>query len=325
MGSFQPTTIFAGHEAIRRAEARIRPWVRETPIERAVGLQGEGGSVWLKFEHHQITGSFKVRGALNKILSLSEGEIARGVVTCSAGNHALGVAHAAELFGVSASVFVPRNVDPYRRSVLERCPIIFHMQGADLGECERLAQEEARVSGRLYLSAYDDPDVVAGQGTIGVELLRQLPELDVIFVAVGGGGLLAGLAAYAKAVKPSIQVIGVSPVNSAGMFDELSGTPHEYRSFLDTVADSAAGPIAKDSVTIGLCRALLDEWVLVDEAEIMAAMKFLFFEHRQVVEGAGALTTAAFLKEYKRFEGKNCALVVCGANIAMGRFCEVIG
>jgi threonine dehydratase len=324
MASLPKTTIFSGHEAIRRAEARIRPWIRETPIERALGLQGEGGSVWLKYEHHQITGSFKVRGALNKILSLSENEVARGLVTCSAGNHALGVAHAAELFGVSATVFVPRNVDPYRRSVLERCPIIFHMHGADFGECERRAQEEARSSQKVFLSAYDDPEVVAGQGTVGVELLRQLPDLDAIFLAVGGGGLLSGVAAYAKAVKPTIEIIGVSPVNSAGMFDELSGTPQEYQSFLETLADSTAGPVDKRSITIGLCRALLDEWILVDEAEIVGAMKYLFYEHRQVVEGSGALTTAAFLKEYKRFEGRNCALVVCGSNVAMSRFCEIL-
>jgi threonine dehydratase len=314
------TQIFTGHEMIRHAEARIRHYVRETALEHAPDLETGDGTVWLKCEHQQVTGSFKVRGALNCVAQLSDEERARGVIACSAGNHGLGVAYAAHVYGMNATIFLPESVDASRRRELERFPVELRLVGREYGETERAALACAEESGRPFISPYNNPNVVAGQGTVAVELLRQLPEVEQLFIAVGGGGLLSGVASYAKALKPDIKIVAVSPSNSAAMFDELSGTPDEYRTFLPTLSDSTAGPIEGGSITIDLCRALIDHWILVEEEEIVGAMRYLFFEHRLVVEGAGALAVAAYLKEQQRFGDLHTALIVCGGTIDMQRF-----
>lgn len=314
------TKIFAGHEMIRHAEARIRHYVRETALEHAPDLETGEGTVWLKCEHQQVTGSFKVRGALNCIAQLSDEERARGVIACSAGNHGIGVAYAAQVYGLDATIFLPETVDPSRKRELERFSVELRLVGKEYGETECAALAWAEESGRPFVSPYNNPHVIAGQGTVAIELLRQLPEVEQLFLAVGGGGLLSGIASYARALKPDIKIVAVSPSNSAAMFDELSGTPEEYRAFLSTLSDSTAGPIESSSMTIDLCRALIDQWVLVEEEEIVAAMRYLFFEHRLVVEGAGALAVAAYLKEQERFRDLHTALVLCGGTIDMHRF-----
>jgi threonine dehydratase len=211
-------------------------------------------------------------------------------------------------------------VDPSRKRDLERFPVELRIVGKEYGEAERAALACAAESGRPFVSPYNNPHVVAGQGTVAIELLRQLPEVEQLFIAVGGGGLLSGVASYAKALKPDIKIVAVSPSNSAAMFDEISGTPEDYRAFLPTLSDSTAGSIESGAITIDLCRALIDQWVLVEEEEIVAAMRYLFFEHRLVVEGAGALAVAAYLKEQERFRDLHTALVICGGTIDMQRF-----
>jgi threonine dehydratase len=318
------TQIFTGHEMIRHAEARIRHYVRETALEHAPDLETGEGTVWLKCEHHQVTGSFKVRGALNCVAQLSDEERARGIIACSAGNHGLGVAYAAQVYGVDATIFLPKTVESSCKRELERFPVELRLVGKDYGETERAALMYAEENRRPFVSPYNNPHVIAGQGTLAIELLRQLPEVEQLFIAVGGGGLLSGVASYAKALKPDIKIIAVSPSNSAAMFDELSGTPEEYRAFLSTLSDSTAGPVESGSITIDLCRALIDQWVLVEEEEIVAAMRYLFFEHRLVVEGAGALAVAAYLKEQERFRDLHTALVLCGGTIDMRRFQKLV-
>jgi len=309
---------------VRRAEALIRPYIRETALERAYDLEAGEGTVWLKLENQQITGSFKARGSLHKMLTIPDDIRAAGIVTASAGNHALGVAHAAALLNVNSTIFLPENVDQSRRETLGRYPLELRLFGNDCGQTEAYARDVATKTGRTYISPYDDPDVIAGQGTVAMEILRQLPEVDVLFIAVGGGGLLSGMAAYAKAIKPSITIVATSPCNSPAMFDLLAATPREFCAVNDTLADSVGGTIDERSMTIDLCRALIDQWILVEEEEIHAAMKFLFFEHRQVVEGSGALAVAAYLKERSRYLDKNVALLVCGGNIEMKRYCSTV-
>ncbi len=318
------TQIFTGHEMTRHAEARIRDYVRETALEHAPDLETGEGTVWLKCEHQQVTGSFKVRGALNCIAQLSDEERARGIIACSAGNHGLGVAYAAQVYGVNATIFLPESVDSSRKRELERFPVTLRLVGEDYGQTESAALAHAAESGRPFVSPYNNPHIIAGQGTVAIELLRQLPEVEQLFIAVGGGGLLSGVASYAKALKPDIRIVAVSPSNSAAMFDELSGTPDEYRAFLPTLSDSTAGSIESGSITIDLCRALIDQWILVEEEEIVAAMRYLFFEHRLVVEGAGALAVAAYLKEQERFRDLHTALVICGGSIDMRRFLTLV-
>jgi threonine dehydratase len=318
------TRIFSGHEMVRQADARIRPYVRETGVEPAFELETGEGRVWLKLENQQVTGSFKVRGALNRMQTLTDQERTNGVITASAGNHGLGVAYSADRFNVPATIFVPKTVDSARKKALERYPVELRLVGDDYGQTEEYALGVAEKTGRLFVSPYNDADVIAGQGTIGIELLKQIPDLDAVFVAVGGGGLISGIGAYIKGVKPEVEVVAVSPSHSPAMFDVLSGTPEEFTAILDTLADSTAGPVEKGSMTIDLCRAVIDHWILVEEDEIVAAMKYLFMEHRLVVEGSGALVVAGYMKEQDVFKDKNCALVVCGGNIDAERFCDVV-
>jgi threonine dehydratase len=255
---------------------------------------------------------------------LSDADRVNGVVTCSAGNHGLGIAYAAQVFGVGATVFVPRTVDASRVKELERFPIELKIAGTEYGDSEQLAMQFAEREGRRFISAYNDPHVIAGQGTVALEMLRQFPELQVLFVAVGGGGLLSGIGSYAKAINPDLKIVGVSPSNSAAMFDALSGTPEEYQAFIPTLSDSTAGPIEAGAMTIDLCRALIDQWILVEEEEIVGAMRYLFYEQRLVVEGAGALAVAGYLKEQERFQDLHCGLLLCGGNIEMRRFCSLV-
>jgi threonine dehydratase len=318
------TTIFSGHDGVLQAHGIIKHHIRETSVERAQSLESGAGEVWLKLECQQITGSFKVRGALHRVSALSDDERTRGIVACSAGNHGLGVAHAAELSAIPATIFVPRTVDPARKEMLERSSASVHIIGDSYEDCEKKARQVATELSKTFISPYNDPWVIAGQGTLGIELLRQIPHLEVVLLGVGGGGLAAGVAGYLKAAKPSIKIVGVSPANSAGMYDLVTGISPDFAAHMETLSDSTAGAVEAGSITIDMCRALIDQWILVDEADIKAAMRYLFYEHRLVVEGAGALALAGFLKERTRIQPYATALVVCGGNIDPKRFLRVV-
>ena len=324
--SLAQTHIFVGHDLIRQAEGRIRPSIRETGVERATLLEGGEGAVWLKLELQQVTGSFKVRGALNAMMQLCESvsHAPHRVVASSAGNHALGIAYASQACGVAATLFVPDSIDPVRKRGLEQFPVELRIVRGEYGDAEAAALAAAQAPTVRFISPYNDPLVIAGQGTIAAELLRQIPDLDAIIVAVGGGGLLAGIGSYARAINPDIEIIGVSPARSPVMCDRVTGRLAPPMGHAQTLSDSTAGDIQKDAITIDLCRALVSRWVLVTEEEIVAAMKYLFFEHRLVAEGAGALAVAAYSKEREMLKDKNCALVVCGGNIAAERFLAVV-
>lgn len=317
-------TTVVGPENIRFADALIRPYIRETALERSFALESGEGSVWLKLENQQVTGSFKARGALNKLLRLSDVERAGGIVTASSGNHGLGVAFAADKLNVTATIYLPSGVDKGKTRLLDNFQVELRTIGNDCGDAERYARDVASKTDRIFISPYNDLDIIAGQGTVGLEIARQLPEVETIIVAVGGGGLLAGIATYAKGINNNCKIVAVSPSESPAMFDELMNAPDELRTLHQTLSDGTAGSIEKGSITIGLCKALIDEWVLVEEEEIAKAMRFLFNEHRLVVEGAGALCVAAYLKEKERYAQSNTVLVVCGGNVAMPKFREVV-
>jgi threonine dehydratase len=231
---------------------------------------------------------------------------------------------ASEVYGVGATIFLPKSVDPIRKEMLEEYSSSVHIFGDTYDQCEIKARQVARETGRTFISPYNDPWVIAGQGTVAVELFEQVPHVDVVLVAVGGGGLIAGVAAYLKAVKPSIKVVGVSPANSAGMYDKVTGISADFAAHLETLSDSTAGSVEEGSITIDMCKALVDQWILVDESDISAAMRYLFYEHRLVVEGAGALTVAAYLKERERLCDYSCALLVCGSNIDPSNFLRIV-
>ena len=303
-------------DSIQAARARIAPYVLRTPC-REIAALGEmiGGTVFLKLENLQITGSFKLRGVTNKILSLSESDAGRLLVTASTGNHAAAFAHAVAEFGLRGKLFMPRSAAPVKVVALRATGVPFELVGEDCVEAEVHAHEFARDNDFVWISPYNDLEVVHGQGTIAVELVEQLETFDVVLAPVGGGGLISGIAGYLKAVDPSIEVIGCQPVNSCVMYESVEAGEIVDIESLPTVSDGTAGGIEKGSVTFDLCRRLVDDFILLEEAEIIAAMRLLHDEEGLRIEGAAALPVAAVLKESARFAGRRTALIVSGGRV----------
>ena len=310
-------SILLDAQQIVDAEARIRAHVRETPVDESLPLSELSGcSVYLKLEHLQHTGSFKLRGATNKILSLSPEQLERGVIAASTGNHGMGVCRAARAAGARATIFLPRE------TAEAKIAMIRHLGGAPVAEfhdcldAEIQARKTAAASGRVFISPYNDLDVVAGQGTIGVELARQLDRIDAVFIAVGGGGLIAGIGAYLKAVRPAARIAGCWPANARAMYESLRAGRILEVAEEPTLSESTAGGVEKGSITFPLCRQSIDDFILVEEAEIRHAMRLLAETERWMVEGAAAVALAALLKERERYRGQNVVILLCGRNIS---------
>jgi threonine dehydratase len=301
---------------VREAEKRIRPLVRFTPLEPSADLGREsGGSVFLKLENIQHTGSFKVRGAFNRLMTLNNGQRKAGIVTASSGNHGLAVAFAMRRLGVTGTIYLPTNVSPLKAGKLEQLGALTRIHGADCGVTEAQARREAQRTGRLYASPYNDPLIVGGQGTIGLEILDRLPQVDCIMASVGGGGLITGIAGVVKAIKPAVRIVGCLPANSPAMAASVAAGRIVDVESRDTLSDGTAGGIDKDTITLEPCRDLVDDWVQVSEAEIEDALVRVFDHHRLVIEGAAAVTVAGFLKMAAQLSGRTVALVICGGNI----------
>lgn len=298
---------------IEAAHARIQPYIRETPVEP---WSHAGNGVFLKLEHLQRTGSFKLRGASNKIAMLSPDLAARGVVAASNGNHGLGVAAAAQARGIAAEVYVSATVSPAKAQRIESLGARIVVAGADPLTAELAARRAAEESGRVFISPYNDLDVVAGQGTIGVELQRQLPELDAVFVAVGGGGLIGGIGAWFKAVAPQTEIVGCWAANSPVLHECLRAGRVIDVAEQPTLSESTAGNLEPDSVTLDVCRGVIDRHVLVSEDEILHAMRLMTETEHWLIEGAAAVAVASYLQDSKRYEGRTVAIVLCGRNLS---------
>ncbi|HEY1339956.1 MAG TPA: threonine/serine dehydratase [Bryobacteraceae bacterium] len=297
--------------AILAAAARIAPYVRETPLEESTEL-----GAFLKLEHLQRTGSFKFRGASNKIAMLSPEQAAAGVITASNGNHGLGVAAAAQARGIAAEVFVSAQVAPAKARRIEALGGRIRHAGADPLTAELAARRAAEDSGRVFISPYNDLDVMAGQGTIAVEMHRQNPNVDALFVAVGGGGLIGGIGAFYKDVSPTTEIVGCWPENSPVMYECLRAGGIVDVPERPTISESTAGGLEPGSVTFDVCRRVIDRGVLVTEEEIMAAMRLVLETEHWLIEGAAAVAVAAFRKEAHRYSGRTAAIVICGRNLS---------
>ena len=288
-------------------------------------LEGDGcDDVHLKLENHQETGSFKLRGACNKLLLMDESIRSRGIVTASTGNHGAAVARSARRLGVPARVFVPGNADPSKIASMQHDGAVIEQVGSDCVESEEAARDHAEAHGLAYVSPYNDPDVVAGQGSIGVELLRQMESVDTVFIAMGGGGLISGVGLYLKSHLPDVEICACSPENSAVMHHSLEAGRLLEMESLPTLSDGTAGGVESGSITYELCHKAVDRSILVTEAEIAASMRGLIGDQHLMVEGAAAMAVAAFLKERERHAGKRVAIVLCGANVSRSVLCEVL-
>ncbi len=301
--------------AIDAAEQRIRPYLIETPLLPSPLLEeSTGAQVALKCENLQHTGSFKVRGALNKVLSLDEASRAQGVVAASTGNHGAAVAHAIRLCDSTATVFVPHQAcaQKVERMAALGAKVIRH--GDDCVESEAEARRFAEQKKRTFVSPYNDPDVVAGQGTVAIELLRQCPDLDTVVVGTGGGGLVSGIGVGLKARRPSVKVIACSPSNSAVLAHSLEAGELLDLPSLPTLSDGTAGGVEAGSITFGLARQVIDEFLLVPEEEIRTAFRDVLHHHHLVIEGAAAMAVAACRRADLSSSTGTVAVVLCGAN-----------
>jgi threonine dehydratase len=301
----------------RAAEARIRPHIRETFLEYSPHYSNLGGAeMFFKLENLQHTGSFKARGALNKVLSLEQDVAARGVVAASTGNHGAAVAFAAAKVGTRAVVFAPENATRDKSKMVERMGAEVRFHGDDCMVAEVFARGYARDHGMTYVSPYNDPLVVGGQGTVGAELDRQLDCIDAVFVSLGGGGLISGIAASLKSVRPDVNIVGCSPENSQVMIQSVKAGKILDLPSQPTLSDGTAGGVEQGAITFELCRALVDDYVTVSEQQIADSWREFTGAHHMMIEGAAAVAIASFVKMHDRFAGQNVVVVLCGANIS---------
>lgn len=303
-------------EEIKEAHSRIAPHVRRTYLEHSLYYSKmTGAEVFFKCENLQHTGSFKLRGALNKILSLSKNELDKGIVTASTGNHGAAVAYALRIAGASGTVYVPGNASESKLANIQKYGAEIEVFGTDSNESEKRARKVGEETGAVYVSPYNDPLVVAGQGTVGIEMHEQLPDLEAVFVSVGGGGLISGIGGYLKSVRPEVRIVGCSPENSRVMEESVrAGRLLELES-LPTLSDGTAGGVDRDSITFEMCREFVDDWVSVTEDEIRESLVGFIDAEHQLIEGSAAVAIAAFLKTAEKYRGRKVAIVLCGGNI----------
>ncbi|WP_295640614.1 threonine ammonia-lyase [uncultured Methylibium sp.] len=299
---------------VEAAAGRLSGQVLETPcVESKTLSQITGAQVFLKFENLQFTASFKERGALNKLLTLArDGASLKGVIAASAGNHAQGVAHHAQRLGLRAVIVMPLHTPTVKVARTRGFGAEVLLHGESFDEARAEAMRVAEAEGLAFVHPFDDPLVIAGQGTIALEMLRQQPDLDTLVIAVGGGGMISGIATVARALKPSLQIVGVQTSRFPAMVNAIKGTTHPQGS--STIAEGiAVGEPGR--LTRELIKALVDDMVLVDEGDIEQAIVMLLEIEKTLVEGAGAAGLAALLKDPRRFAGRKVGLVLCGGNI----------
>ena len=304
-------------QQIEEAHSRIRPYIRRTPTLRFAPLRDDlPYKIWLKCENLQVTGSFKTRGAVNRVLSLTEDEARLGIITASGGNHGLGVAYAARLRGVAPVVYVPEKASAARRERLRRWGAETIVEGKDWDDSYAAAFTRSRQTGAALIHPFDDPLVVAGQGTAMTELLEDCPEaIDAVIAGIGGGGLISGLAVCSKSRSVKTAVIGVEPTGAASMTASLQAGRLVELPTLKTIADTLSarkvGPL-----TLEICQKFVDRVVLVDDDAMINAINLLWDEHNLLVEPSGAAPLAALLSGKAGIpEGSRVGLVVSGGNI----------
>jgi threonine dehydratase len=297
------------------ARRRMGNWVRRTPFEHSPLLSGlTNGEVWLKLENRQLTGSFKIRGASNRIALLTHEERLSGVVAASSGNHAQGVAYAARELGVKAVIVVPRNTPKVKRDAIRVLGADLTVHGDEYMEAERLAQSISMERGMPFLSPYNDPNLIAGQGTVALEMVEDGPELDAVLVPVSGGGLISGIATVINGVSKA-EVIGIQTEASPVMHESVKAGKIIDITMYDTVAEGLHGGIEQGSITFPICQRFVDDWIDVKETTIVDALRLMLISHHEVIEGSGAVGIAALMEDPNRFEGKCVGVVVSGGNI----------
>ncbi|MCP4768226.1 MAG: threonine/serine dehydratase [Gammaproteobacteria bacterium] len=311
--------------ANRRIKA-VDGGVRETPLdESGVFSERTGANFLLKGEHLQRTGSFKMRGAMNKMLCLTDEERHKGVITASSGNHGMATTQAASVAGLEVTVYLPETVSPLKLANMRSLGANTVLVPGNGVEAEISARAAAESEGKVFVSPYSDFDVIAGQGTVGLEMVEQCTDLAAVYVCVGGGGLISGIGSYLKTFQPQADIIGCWPENAPAMHlcmekGEIYDTPET-----PTLSDGSAGGIEPGAITLPLCQQVIDRQLLISEAEIAAAMRDMATAERFIIEGAAGVALAAALHSAADYRGCNIAVVVCGRNITLDSFRSVLG
>jgi len=314
--SHQNQTINLDRERFEQAYERVKCHTNTTPCPKSDLLSKEiGAEVFLKLENQQVSGSFKIRGVTNKVFSLSEDDRKKPLIAASTGNHGAAFAHIVSKLNLSGELFVPENIAAVKREAIEKYGIPLTFAGTDCVETELAASAHSARGEGILIGPYNDIDIILGQGTIGIELMEQLGEVDFVFVPVGGGGLVSGIAAYLKSVASETQIIGCQPENSPVMFRSIQAGHIVAMESLPTLSDATAGGIEPGAITFDLCRALVDEFVILSEDEIFSALRFLHLQEKIIAEGGAAMPVAAVRKSREHVKGKRVALVISGGKI----------
>ncbi|PYC20259.1 serine/threonine dehydratase [Aquipseudomonas alcaligenes] len=318
-------TLSQLYSAIEEAHHAIRPQVALTPLSFSPGLSAQSGAqVYLKCEHLQHTGSFKFRGASNKLRLLDEESRRQGVITASSGNHGQALALAGQHLGVPVTVYTASYTSPIKLDAMRRFGANVITLDTDSLGAELEASKQSQATGKPFISPYNDLEIIAGQGTIGMEIIEQLPELDAIFVAVGGGGMISGIAAVLKKHNPAIRVVGCWPEVAPTMQRSIEAGEIIQMEEGETISDGTAGGVEPGAITLPLCQRLIDETVLVSEEEIHTAMREVARHERWIIEGAAGVAVAGLLKQSKACAGQRVAAVVCGRNIMLDQFLSAV-
>ncbi|AFL99420.1 L-threonine ammonia-lyase [Desulfitobacterium dehalogenans ATCC 51507] len=309
---------------IQEAQKAIHPYIHRTLLDHSSNLSALAGTeIYLKLENLQKTGSFKVRGAMNKALKLSEEEKKKGVLAASAGNHAQGVAMAAARIGIPSTIVMPENAPLAKVSATEGYGAQVILSGAVFDDAYQKAVEIQKETGATFIHAFDDLEVMAGQGTIGLEVFEELPEVDTVLVPIGGGGLIAGIAVALKSLKPSVRIIGVQAAGAASMAYALNIGKPEPLAQANTLADGIAVKRAGD-LTFATVRDYVDEMVTVEEEEISQAILLLMERTKTLAEGAGAVAVAAALQGKINLKSQKTVLILSGGNIDVNFLAQII-
>jgi len=310
-----------------QAHSRIKPLIWQTPVIASSDLAEKSGAraVHLKLECLQNTGSFKVRGAANKILSLSDKEKEKGVITFSTGNHGKAVAYVAAQTGIKVLVCLSEHVAAYRVEMIRALGAEVSLKGRSQDEAEKNYQQLMTSRELAPVVPFDDPKIIAGQGTIALEILSTLPDTDVLMIPLSGGGLLSGMAMVAKSINPHIQVVGLSIERSPAMLKSLNaGMPVQVEEN-DSIADSLLGGIGFDNqYTLPMVQKFADEHLLISEEEIKDGMFYIFNNHRLIVEGAGAVAIGALIHQKIRVNGKKVVALLSGSSINSEEYIRII-
>jgi len=296
---------------------RSKSSIRKTPLEHSPYLSNLiDGNVYLKLDNIQKTGSFKFRGAVSKMTSISATEKEKGVVTASTGNHGAACSLAMSLLGIDGKIVVPTIVHKNKVNNILNLGGKVEYHGDDCLIAEERAQEISKTTGATYISPYNDPAIICGQGTMGYEIDQDLKNIDSVFVSVGGGGLICGVGGYLKSVQKNVKMVAVSPKNSCVMYESIKAEKQLDLPSDPTLSDGTAGGVEMGSITFELCQRIIDEFILVTEDEIADGIRIGVEKHHQLIEGAAGAAIAGFMKQKDKLNGQRVVIVMCGGNIS---------